>query len=82
MVEGIKVSWFEDKFVTPPEQYNSFPTEEDYKAYYDVLKKSHIEHTGTIISFVNTFFCGQKAIIKGDDKKIYSVFIDKLTVLD
>jgi len=82
MIEGIKVSWFEDKFVIPPEQYNPLPTENDYKDYYHALEKSHIKRTGIIIDFVNTLFGGQKAIIKSDDKKIYSVSIDKLTVLD
>ena len=33
MTKHIKVEWIEHKYVIPPEEYTSYPTQEDYKKY-------------------------------------------------
>lgn len=78
----IKVEWIEHKFVTPPEEYTIYPTQEDYNAYTKALKKAEVKHQGEIIEFVNTFFGGTKAIIEGTDRKIYKINIDNLKVIE
>ena len=81
MTKHIKVEWIEHKYVVPPEEYISHPTKEDYDSYIKALKKAKIKHQGEIIEFVNTFFCGTKAIIEGTDRKIYKIHIDNLKVI-
>ena len=39
-----KVEWIEHKFVTPPEEYTPHPTQEDYNAYTEALKKAEVKH--------------------------------------
>lgn len=82
MKQIIKVEWIEHKFVTPPEEYTTYPTQEDYKTYTEALKKAEVKHQGEIIEFVNTFFGGTKAIIEGTDRKIYKINIDNLKIIE
>ena len=81
-MKHIKVEWIEHNLVISPEKYNPFPTEEDYNAYNEAIKRSKIKHQGEIIDFVNTFFSGTKAIIEGTDRKIYTININNLTVIE
>lgn len=82
MKRNIKVEWIEHKYVTPPEEYIQYPTQEDYENYYKSLKEAEVKHQGEIIEFVNTFFGGTKAIIEGTDRKIYKIHIDNLKVIE
>lgn len=82
MKRNIKVEWIEHKFVTPPEEYNPFPSQKDYDSYTKELKKAEVKHQGEIIEFVNTFFGRAKAIIEGTDRKIYKINIDNLKVIE
>ena len=78
----IKVEWIEHKYVIPPEEYNPYPTQEDYKAYTEALKTADVKHQGEIIEFVNTFFGGTKAIIEGTDRKLYKIHINDLKIIE
>ena len=82
MIKHIKVEWIEHKYVTPPEEYTPYPTQEDYKKYTKALEKATVKHQGEIIDFVNTFFGGTKAIIEGTDRKLYRINIDNLKVIE
>lgn len=82
MTKHIKVEWIEHKYVTPPEEYTSYPTQEDYKEYTKALTKAIVKHQGEIIDFVNTFFVGTKAIIEGTDRKLYRININNLKVIE
>lgn len=81
-MKHIKVEWFDHNLVIVPEKYNPFPTKEDYDFYNEAIKKSKVKHQGEIIEFVNTFFCGTKAIIEGTDRKIYKIHINNLKVIE
>ncbi len=82
MTKHIKVEWIEHKYVTPPEEYTPYPTQEDYAIYTKALKESTVKHQGEIIDFVNTFFGGTKAIIEDTDRKLYRINIDNLKVIE
>ena len=82
MTKHIKVEWIEHKYVIPPEEYTSYPTQEDYKEYAKTLEKAKVKYQGEIIDFVNTFFRGTKAIIEGTDRKLYRVNINNLKVIE
>ena len=82
MTKHIKVEWIEHKYVIPPEEYTSYPTQEDYNTYVKALKEATVKHQGEIIDFVNTFFGGTKAIIEGTDRKLYRVNINNLKVIE
>ena len=82
MIKHIKVEWIEHKYVTPPEEYTPYPTQEHYDAYSKALVKATVKHQGEIIDFVNTFFGGTKAIIEGTDRKLYRINIDNLKVIE
>ena len=82
MIKHIKVEWIEHKYVIPPEEYTSYPTQEDYKEYAKTLEKAKVKHQGEIIDFVNTFFGGTKAIIEGTDRKLYRININNLKVIE
>ena len=82
MTKHIKVEWIEHKYVIPPEEYTSYPTQEQYDVYTKSLKEATVKHQGEIIDFVNTFFVGTKAIIEGTDRKLYRINIDNLKVIE
>lgn len=82
MTKHIKVEWIEYKYVTPPEEYTPYPTQEDYKEYTKALVKATVKYQGEIIDFVNTFFGGTKAIIEGTDRKLYRININNLKVIE
>ena len=82
MTRYIKVEWIEHKYVIPPEEYTSYPTQKDYDDYTKALEKATIKHQGEIIDFVNTFFGGTKAIIESTDRKLYRVNINNLKVIE
>ena len=82
MTKNIKVEWIEHKYVVPPEEYISDPTQEDYAIYTKALKEATVKHQGEIIDFVNTFFGGTKAIIEGTDRKLYRININNLKVIE
>ena len=82
MTKHIKVEWIEHKYVVPPEEYTSHPTQKDYDAYIKALKEKEVKHQGEIIDFVNTFFGGTKAIIEGTDRKLYRINIDNLKIIE
>ena len=81
MTKHIKVEWIEHKYVIPPEEYTSYPTQKDYDVYNEAVKRAKIKHQGEIIEFVNTFFGGTKAIIEGTDRKIYKININNLNII-
>ena len=82
MTKHIKVEQIEHKYVIPPEEYTSYPTQEQYDVYTKSLKEATVKHQGEIIDFVNTFFGGTKAIIEGTDRKLYKINIDNLKVIE
>ena len=82
MTKHIKVEWIEHKYVIPPEEYTSYPTQEQYDVYNKALKEATVKHQGEIIDFVNTFFGGTKAIIEGIDRKLYRINIDNLKIIE
>ena len=82
MTKHIKVEWIEHKYVVPPEEYKSYPTQGDYNEYFKAIEKSTIKHQGEIIDFVNTFFCVTKAIIEDTDIKLYRINIDNLNIIE
>ena len=82
MTKHIKVEWIEHKYVISPEEHTSYPTQEDYNTYVKTLKETTVKHQGEIIDFVNTFFKGTKAIIEGNDRKLYRINIDNLKVIE
>lgn len=82
MTKHIKVEWIEHKYIISPEEYTSFPIQEDYNTYIKALKEEEVKHQGEIIDFVNTFFGGTKAIIEGTDRKLYRINIDNLKVIE
>ena len=82
MTRYIKVEWIEHKYVVPPEEYTSYPTQKNYDDYIKALEKAKIKHQGEIIDFVNTFFGGTKAIIEGTDRKLYRINIDNLKIIE
>ena len=82
MTKHIKVEWIEHKYVIPPEEYTSYPTQEHYNIYFKALEKATVKHQGEIIDFVNTFFGGTKAIIEGTDRKLYRININNLKVIE
>ena len=82
MTRYIKVEWIEHKYVIPPEEYTSYPTQEDYKEYAKALKEATVKHQGEIIDFVNTFFFFFLAIIEGTDRKLYRINIDNLKIIE
>lgn len=82
MNKHIKVEWIEHKYVVPPEEYKSYPTQGDYNEYFKAIEKSTIKHQGEIIDFVNTFFGGTKAIIEGTDRKLYRTNIKNLKIIE
>lgn len=82
MTKHIKVEWIEHKYVIPPEEYTSYPTQEQYDVYNKALKETTVKHQGEIIDFVNTFFGGTKAIIEGTDRKLYRINIDNLKIIE
>lgn len=82
MTKHIKVEWIEYKYVISPEEYTSFPTQENYNTYIKALKEKEVKHQGEIIDFVNTFFGGTKAIIEGTDRKLYRININNLKIIE
>lgn len=82
MTKHIKVEWIEHKYVIPPEEYTSYPTQEQYDVYAKALEEATVKHQGEVIDFVNTFFGGTKAIIEGTDRKLYRINIDNLNVIE
>lgn len=82
MKEGIKVQWCENVYITPPEAYNSNPTEEDIKAYYEALKDASIKHQGEVIKIIHSFFGETKAVIKGTDNRFYTIKLHKLKIIN
>lgn len=82
MTKHIKVEWIEHKYVIPPEEYTSYPTQEQYDVYNKALKEATVKHQGEIIDFVNTFFGGTKAIIEGSDRKLYRINIYNLKIIE
>ena len=82
MIKHIKVEWIEHKYIIPPEEYTSYPTQENYNTYAKALKEATVKHQGEIIDFVNTFFVGTKAIIEGTDRKLYRININNLKVIE
>ena len=82
MTKHIKVEWIEDKYVISPEEYTSYPTQEQYDVYNKALKEATVKHQGEIIDFVNTFFGGTKAIIEGSDRKLYRINIYNLKIIE
>ena len=82
MIKHIKVEWIEYKYVIPPEEYISYPTQKDYYYYTKSLEKAKIKHQREIIDFVNTFFGGTKAIIEGTDRKLYRINIYNLKIIE
>ena len=43
MTKHIKVEWIEHKYVVPPEEYKSYPTQGDYNEYFKAIEKSTIK---------------------------------------
>ena len=82
MTKHTKVESIEHKYVTPPEEYTSYPTQEQYDVYAKALEEATVKHQGEIIDFVNTFFGGTKAIIEGTDRKLYRINIDNLKIIE
>ena len=81
MKEGIKVQWRDNVYITSPEVYNSNPTKEDIKAYYEALKNASIKHQGKVIKIIHSFFGGTKAVIEGTDNKFYIIKLYRLKVI-
>ena len=82
MIKHIKVEWIEHRYVIPPEEYTSYPTQKDYNIYFKALEEATVKYQGEIIDFVNTFFGGTKAIIEGTDRKLYRININNLKVIE
>ena len=82
MTKHIKVEWIEHKYFVSPEEYTSYPTQEDYNTYAKALKEATVKHQVEIRDFVKTCFGETKAIIEGTDRKLYRVNINNLKVIE
>lgn len=79
---NVKVSWVEERYITPPDKYNPYATKEDWDYYFEEVKKAKTEIKGIVIDIIDSLFSESKAIIKGEDNKIHKISISELNVIE
>ena len=81
ITEEVRVTWLDERKVTPPTDYINNPTKEDWDAYEKAKDNATVRKHGIVLDFVTNTFGGTKAIISSGDNKIVKVPIEKLTVI-